>query len=64
MPLLHAGLLSRQVLQILGAVCLVPGGHTKVLQAFAHFCKYAGERTRFQVKDSCLLYLLVLYWDC
>eukprot|EP00048_Salpingoeca_helianthica_P016237 m.231210 g.231210 ORF g.231210 m.231210 type:complete len:1066 (+) comp18280_c0_seq1:77-3274(+) len=37
------------VLQILGAVCLVPGGHKKVLQAFDHLKKYAGERTRFQM---------------
>ena len=37
------------VLEILGAVCLVPGGHRKVLQAMIHFQNYAGERTRFQV---------------
>ncbi|CAL9686175.1 unnamed protein product [Knipowitschia caucasica] len=36
------------VLEILGAVCLVPGGHKKVLQAMAHYQKYAAERTRFQ----------------
>ena len=36
------------VLEILGAVCLVPGGHRKVLQAMLHYQQYAGERTRFQ----------------
>ena len=38
------------VLEILGAVCLVPGGHRKVLEAMLHFQEYAGERTRFQVQ--------------
>ncbi|XP_031733727.1 disheveled-associated activator of morphogenesis 2-like isoform X3 [Anarrhichthys ocellatus] len=37
------------VLEILGAVCLVPDGHKKVLQAMAHYQKYAAERTRFQM---------------
>ncbi|XP_067883881.1 disheveled-associated activator of morphogenesis 2 isoform X1 [Heterodontus francisci] len=36
------------VLEILGAVCLVPGGHKKVLQAMLHYQIYAAERTRFQ----------------
>ena len=36
------------VLEILGAVCLVPGGHRKVLQAMLQYQHYAGERTRFQ----------------
>ncbi|XP_039641828.1 disheveled-associated activator of morphogenesis 1 isoform X2 [Perca fluviatilis] len=36
------------VLEILGAVCLVPGGHKKVLEAMMHYQKYASERTRFQ----------------
>ncbi|XP_028422370.1 disheveled-associated activator of morphogenesis 1 [Perca flavescens] len=36
------------VLEILGAVCLVPGGHKKVLEAMMHYQKYALERTRFQ----------------
>lgn len=36
------------VLEILGAVCLVPGGHKKVLEAMLHFQSYANERTRFQ----------------
>lgn len=35
-------------LEILGAVCLVPGGHKKVLEAMLHYQKYAGERARFQ----------------
>lgn len=36
-------------LEILGAVCLVPGGHRKVLQAMLSFQEYAAERVRFQV---------------
>lgn len=40
------------VLEILGAVCLVPDGHKKVLQAMAHYQKYAAERTRFQVRQN------------
>ncbi|XP_060532378.1 disheveled-associated activator of morphogenesis 1 isoform X2 [Cylas formicarius] len=36
------------VLEILGAVCLVAGGHKKVLDAMHHYQKYAFERTRFQ----------------
>lgn len=35
-------------LEILGAVCLVAGGHKKVLDAMLHYQKYAYERTRFQ----------------
>ncbi|XP_076099910.1 disheveled-associated activator of morphogenesis 1-A-like [Mytilus galloprovincialis] len=34
--------------EILGAMCLVPGGHKKVLEAMLHYQKYAAERTRFQ----------------
>ncbi|MBN3279183.1 DAAM2 protein, partial [Polyodon spathula] len=36
------------VLEILGAVCLVPGGHKKVLLAMCHYQNYSAERTRFQ----------------
>lgn len=36
------------VLEILGAVCLVSGGHKKVLDAMLHYQKFAFERTRFQ----------------
>ncbi|XP_024140275.1 disheveled-associated activator of morphogenesis 1 isoform X2 [Oryzias melastigma] len=36
------------VLEILGAVCLVPGGHKKVLEAMVHYQTFAAERTRFQ----------------
>ncbi|XP_037652369.1 disheveled-associated activator of morphogenesis 1-like isoform X2 [Sebastes umbrosus] len=36
------------VLEILGAVCLVPGGHKKVLEAMLHYQTFASERTRFQ----------------
>lgn len=35
-------------LEILGAVCLVPGGHKKVLTAMINFQEYAAERARFQ----------------
>lgn len=37
------------VLEILGAMCLVPGGHRKALEAMLHYQKHAAERTRFQV---------------
>eukprot|EP00041_Stephanoeca_diplocostata_P018699 m.394784 g.394784 ORF g.394784 m.394784 type:complete len:448 (-) comp21092_c1_seq11:271-1614(-) len=37
-----------KVLEILGAVCLIPDGHRKVLSALDHFQIFAGERTRFQ----------------
>lgn len=37
------------VLEILGAVCLVSGGHRKVLEAMLHYQRFAAERTRFQV---------------
>lgn len=36
------------VLEILGAVCLVPGGHRKVLNSIDHLQTFAGERARFQ----------------
>ncbi|ODM93937.1 Disheveled-associated activator of morphogenesis 1 [Orchesella cincta] len=36
------------VLEILGAVCLVPRGHRKVLHAIDHLQEFAGERARFQ----------------
>lgn len=36
------------VLEILGAVCLVSGGHKKILDAMTHYQSYAFERTRFQ----------------
>lgn len=35
-------------LEILGAVCLVPGGHKKVLTAMLNYQEFAGERARFQ----------------
>uniref|UniRef100_A0A182UWJ5 Disheveled-associated activator of morphogenesis 1 n=1 Tax=Anopheles merus TaxID=30066 RepID=A0A182UWJ5_ANOME len=35
-------------LEILGAVCLVPGGHKKVLNAMLNYQEYAAERARFQ----------------
>uniref|UniRef100_A0A8C7F180 Dishevelled associated activator of morphogenesis 1b n=1 Tax=Oncorhynchus kisutch TaxID=8019 RepID=A0A8C7F180_ONCKI len=36
------------VLEIMGAVCLVPGGHRKILEAMLHYQRFACERTRFQ----------------
>ncbi|XP_039293436.1 disheveled-associated activator of morphogenesis 1 isoform X3 [Nilaparvata lugens] len=36
------------VLEILGAVCLVPGGHKKVLDAMTNYQAFAFERARFQ----------------
>ncbi|CAI8048375.1 Disheveled-associated activator of morphogenesis 2 [Geodia barretti] len=36
------------VLEIVGALCLVPGGHKKVLTAMDHFQTFAVERIRFQ----------------
>ncbi len=36
------------VLELLGAMCIVPGGHKKVLDAMIHYQHYACERTRFQ----------------
>ena len=36
------------VLEILGAMCLVPGGHKRVLEAMIHYQSFAAERTRFQ----------------
>ena len=40
------------VLEILGAMCLVPGGHKRVLEAMLHYQSFASERTRFQVRMS------------
>lgn len=45
-------------LEILGAVCLVPGGHKKVLSAMLHFQAYAAERCRFQVNGFFFFYLI------
>ncbi|KAM9840152.1 disheveled-associated activator of morphogenesis 1b isoform 2-T3 [Aulostomus maculatus] len=36
------------VLEIMGAVCLVPGGHKKILEAMLHYQRFSCERTRFQ----------------
>lgn len=40
------------VLEIMGAVCLVPGGHKKILESMLHYQRFASERTRFQVSGS------------
>ena len=37
-------------LELLGAICIVPGGHKKVLEAMLHYQDFASERTRFQVR--------------
>ena len=52
------------VLEILGAVCLVPGGHRKVLAAMLHFQKYASERTRFQVSFVLIVCVYVCVCVC
>lgn len=36
------------VYEMLGALCLIPTGHKKVLEAMTHFRYFASERTRFQ----------------
>jgi hypothetical protein len=50
------------VLEILGAVCLVPGGHRKVLEAMLQYQKFASERTRFQVKY--VHSVIYVVWQC
>ena len=42
-------LVCLSALEILGALCLIPGGHKKVLNAMIHFQHFACERIRFQV---------------
>ncbi len=42
----------RLALEILGALCLVPGGHKKVLGAMDSFQRFAMEHTRFQVRTA------------
>ena len=39
-------------LELLGAICIVPGGHKKVLEAMLHYQQFASERTRFQVRGG------------
>lgn len=48
-PLKMCEFVEISVLEIVGALCLVPGGHKKVLTAMDHFQKFAVERIRFQV---------------
>ncbi|XP_067938496.1 disheveled-associated activator of morphogenesis 2-like [Watersipora subatra] len=50
-------------IEILGAMCLVPGGHKKVLAAMYHFQKYACERARFQTLINDLDRSIGLYRD-
>lgn len=47
------------VLEILAAICLVPGGHKKALEAMTHYQAYAMERTRFQVREP--EYILIFF---
>ena len=37
------------VLEIFGAVCLIPGGHRCVLEAMEAVCETAGLRFRFEI---------------
>ena len=51
-------------LEILGALCLVPGGHKKVLNSMNHFQQFACERTRFQVMfNNLFLSLLTKFFQ-
>lgn len=49
------------VLEIMGAVCLVPGGHKKILEAMLHYQRFACERTRFQVRGRTPSYTAVVF---
>ncbi len=49
------------VLEIMGAVCLVPGGHKKILEAMLHYQKFSCERTRFQV--GCFVYSMIKHQE-
>jgi len=56
-----------QVYEILGALCLVPNGHLKVLHAVNQVQKVTGHRARFQVTND-TIFCIVLYsffriWD-
>ncbi|GIY95468.1 disheveled-associated activator of morphogenesis 1 [Caerostris extrusa] len=53
------------VLEILGAMCLVPGGHKKVLESMLYFQKFAAERTRFcnGINKFLLLFFLTVVND-
>jgi dishevelled associated activator of morphogenesis len=42
------------VLEILGAVCLIPGGHRRILEALSDFASQMGERVRFDTIVQCL----------
>ena len=46
-------------LELLGAICIVPGGHKKVLEAMLHYQQFASERTRFQ---ACTKFRNYLRW--
>ena len=37
------------VLEIFGAVCLIPGGHSSVLEGMDALCEAAGMRFRFEI---------------
>ena len=47
---------ARQVYEMLGALCLVPTGHKKVLDAVTHLRFVASERSRFQVCSTIQLH--------
>lgn len=42
------------VLEIMGAVCLIPGGHRRILESLSSFAKVSLERKRFEVVAACL----------
>jgi hypothetical protein len=42
------------VLEILAAVCLIPGGHKRVLECVSQFARISGERARFETVVTCL----------
>ena len=41
-------------LEILAAICLMPGGHKRVLECMLQFAKQVGEHSRFQTVAVCL----------
>ena len=42
------------VLEILGAVCLIPSGHKRIMEAMGNFARVTGERSRFDTVVQCL----------
>lgn len=42
------------VLEILAGICLVPGGHKRIMESTIQFAKLIGEHARFQTVVHCL----------